>query len=172
MRRLLCGLVALALVIPAPALATPGQTVAQMEAWGKANPAFTDFSKKTSLGGYSAYRAFVEVGGHKGEYSALIDKTGVYGEYVTFSYDEPTSWDLAGHKSFMHDIIAKVYGDDYAADFDAAKKLPGVDPKEIYKGQKLAYIATLNSLLVVNLSEVPGILKNLNDCYDIFCSSQ
>jgi len=168
----LAGVALLALFAVQPAIATPGQSDADVQAWGKSNAAFTEFAKKTALGGYSTYRAYVMVDNHKGEYSALLDKTGVYGEYVTFSFDYPAEWNMAGHKSFMQDAIAKVYGASVAADFDSANKLPdATDSREMYKGKQFAYIATLNSLLTVRLDVLPQILKNLDNCYDIFCSS-
>ena len=158
-------------VCVAPALAIPGQTAAQLEAWGKVNPAFKEFSKKTSLGGYSAYRAFISVGGHKGEYSSLIDKTGVYGEYLTFSYDEPDSWEMVGHKPFMHDAISTVYGPDVTADFDAATRVKTDDTtRDIFKGKRYAYVTDVVSLIVVRADVLPEILRNLDNCYSVFCS--
>jgi hypothetical protein len=156
-----------------PALATPGQTAVQVEAWGKANPSFTEFAKKTSLGGYSTFRAYVSVDGHKGEYSSLIDKTGVYGEYLTFSFDEPDSWAMAGHRPFMHDVVAKVYGADITSDFDEAARVKTDDAdRDIFKGNRFAYVTDVNSLIVVRLDILPQILHNLDNCYGVFCSSQ
>ena len=169
LRRVVAILVAWAFCT-AIASATPGQTTAQMVEWGKHNAAFYEFSLKTSLGGYSTYRATLAVDGHAAEYSALIDRGNVYGEYVTFTR-EPDVWILAGHKPLMTDTVRAIYGADYADDLASAKRAPGVDEgKEIWLGAKLAYIATINSLLAVLPSEVPAILKNLDSCYDIFCS--
>ena len=172
MRQAIAALVLFA-SIAAPASATPGQTDAQVVAWGKANASFKEFAKKTSLGGYSTYRAYVSVGGHKGEYSSLIDKTGVYGEYLTFSFDEPDTWEMAGHKPFMHDVIETVYGADVAADFDSATRVKTDDAqRDIFKGKKFAYVTDVVSLIVVRLDVLPQILGNLNNCYSVFCSSQ
>src|SRR5215469_5002732 len=105
----------------APARAIPGQTNADVMAWGKANAAFTGFDLKTSLGGTKAYRADVVVDTHKAEFSAHSDSSGTIGvEYVTFT-DEADTWIVAGHKPLMVATIRAIYGDAYASDLASAK---------------------------------------------------
>jgi len=59
------------------------------------------------------------------------------------------------------------------ADFDAAARVNAGDTsRDIFKGKKLAYVTDVNSLLVVRLDILPQILKNLDNCYGVFCTSQ
>jgi hypothetical protein len=162
-------LLLLSAALCAPASAIPGQTAAQLAAWGKLNPALRGFRATIDdeTGGTN-YMATIRVDGLHAEFSAEPQSGRVHMEYISFQ-DVSDAWFVEQHMTVAIDAIRKIYGDAYAADFKGAKRIPHVGRVAAWQGKKLGYATFGTALFVVDSPEFASLVESMHVCDAIDC---
>jgi hypothetical protein len=157
-------------VLCAPAWAIPGQTTAQFSAWGKANPALRGFKGTIDdeTGGTN-FVATIVVDGLHAEYNAEPQRGRVHMEYVSFQ-DVSDAWFVELHMNVAADTIRKIYGDDYAADFKNAQRIPHAGRVAAWRGKKLGYATFGDALFIVDTPEFANVIESMHLCDALDCS--
>jgi hypothetical protein len=155
--------------LTAPAFAIPGQTTAQLAAWGKGNAALRGFKPTIddSTGGTN-YMAIVNVDGLRAEFNAEPQRGRVHMEYISFQ-NVSDAWFLEQHMAVAIDAIRKIYGDDYAADFKSAQRVPHAGRVAAWQGKKLGYATFGTALFIADPPEFANVLENMHVCDAIAC---
>ena len=153
----------------AVANATPGQTPAQLTAWGKANPALPGFiaTNDDNTGG-TDYTARTKIGRYTIEFHSEPQGGIVHREYVSY-VDMSDAWNASDHLDVVRDTLRTIYGSPYALDFDAASRVYHSGRLTIWRGKRLAYATFAGALFVERLADLPALLKNAKTCGAIDC---
>jgi hypothetical protein len=173
--RLICAASLIALV-PAIAIASPGQTATQFESWAKANPALHGMQKKMSemsaLPYYSATFQAASVAGtflaNVGEGSKIVD------ESVAVA-NSSQSYDILKHPDTASALLAAVYGANVTSDFKSATKVgtwklyQQTQQTALYRGKLYGYEAAYAFVKLIPLSMVDTEAKNLATCVKEEC---
>jgi hypothetical protein len=160
----------LAAVSSAPARAIPGQTTAQVAAWGKGNAALHSFAATVddSTGG-TTYIAQTAIDGHNGSFNSKTKRGVARYEFLELN-DIPDAWNLAQHLRLVVDAIRTIYGATYVADFKGATHVPHSGRVTLWQGKKLAYATFGTAVFFFQNKDVPGIVKNMHACDALDCS--
>ena len=131
----------------APALAIPGQTDTQVLAWGKGNSAFRNFvyRKSQDAPGHE-YMAKLKIDGHDIEFHAKPNGA-IKVEFFVF-LDLAASPPPMQSVDVLRDMIASVYGAQYASDFTYARRLPNTGNAGLWRGILLGYASIGDAFLV------------------------
>lgn len=70
--------------------------------------------------------------------------------------------------SLWKEVLAKVYGNAVATDFQNAMRLNA--KIAIWKGKMYAYARSSDAFVVFRLSDLPAVLKNANECAAFDCA--
>lgn len=175
MKRVACGLL-LAALATAPALAIPGQTAAQVDAWGKSTVAFTQFKRSPIEypgpdGAPYEYFATLSVDGHDIEFHGKPYRDGAI-KLESFVFLDLTG-EMANSKDvyLFRDTIASAYGTFYASDFMSAQKLPNTGTLAMWRGKALGYAAVAGMLLVFTPSGFDALAaETIQQCKISGCS--
>ena len=134
----------------APALAIPGQTDAQLLAWGKGNSVLTDFqrvhSNDTGGPGYE-YMATLKVDGHDIEFHAEPRDGAILLEAFMFLDLAPSPPPMQS-VDVLRDVIASAYGAQHASDFTSARRLANTGNAGLWRGKLLGYASIGDAFLV------------------------
>jgi len=151
------------------AFAIPGQSVAQLAAWGKSNAALHGFkpSMDQNTGG-TVYMATVTIDGLGSDFSSEPVSGVVPQEYVAFR-DVNESWQLAKHPGLILDTVRVVYGAAYANDFQHATRVPLHGRTVAWRGAKLSYAVLGAAFFTIDNAEFPAVLKNIHACDALAC---
>lgn len=154
----------------APAWAIPGQTTAQLAAWGKANVALHGFKPTIDQEtGGTNFMASIIVDGYRGEYSAEPENDRVHMEYISFQ-NFPDARNLAQHLPLVIHAIGAIYGQAYVDDFRSAARMPHNGRVTLWQGKKLGYATFGPALFFYQSKDVPAIAKNMRACDALDCS--
>jgi len=168
-RRFVVALVALLGLTTQSALAIPGQTPAQLLAWGKSNAALPGFkpTMDENTGG-TVYMARLKIDGLDADFSSEPTNGVARQEYISFQgVGDP--WNLSKHMSIARDAIRTVYGADYLADFTSAKVVPLHGRVVAWQGKRLAYSIFGGAIFMIRNADFPAVLKNIHTCDGIDC---
>lgn len=170
MRRFVAWSLIFSAVLCAPAWAIPGQTAAQLTAWGKANAALQQFhaSSDDETGGTN-YMATVVVDGYRAEYNAEPQGGRVHMEYIAFQ-NVSDAWFVELHMTVAIDAVRKIYGDAYATDLKNAKRIPHDGRVAAWQGKRLGYATFGAALFVVDAPEFANVLESMHVCDALDCS--
>ena len=171
MKRVAC-LLLLAALTCAPALAIPGQTPAQVLAWGKNDTGFTLFEKANDdeVGGEGyEYYGQLKIEGHFTEFEALPHHGVIAEERITI-YDVPNEMPRARTVQLMHEVIRKIYGAAYDRDFTNATRIPNTGSATIWRGARVGYIEFGGTFFIVRNSDVQTFVANTRKCGALDCS--
>lgn len=113
--------------------------------------------------------ATIVVDGLHGEYNAEPQRGRVHMEYISFQ-DISDAWFVELHMSVAVDTIRKIYGDDYAADFKNAKRIPHAGRVAAWRGKKLGYATFGGALFIVDAPEFANVIENMHLCDALDCS--
>jgi hypothetical protein len=156
--------------LSAPALAIPGQTMAQDAAWGKANPALHNWiaTVDDSTGG-TTYIAQMKIDGQDSTFTSKTKRNVARYEFVDFN-SVPDTWNMGQHLPLVVEAIRTIYGPEYVADFKSATRVPHSGRVTLWQGTKLAYATFAQAVFFFANKDVPGILKNMRACDALDCS--
>lgn len=164
--------VLLAACTAAPALAIPGQSDAQLTAWGKANSEFTQFGRQNDNSpngaGYE-YVGKLNIDGHDTEFHVKPNRDGTIKYEVFVFLDLGPSLFPMQNSVLYRDAIARVYGEPYERDFSFASHLPNTGNVAMWRGTLLGYSAFGNALLIFTPRDFDAILKQ-SHCTASGCS--
>ncbi len=162
----------LAALTCAPAFAIPGQTPAQVLAWGKSDAAFTLFEKANDdeVGGegYEFYGQ-LKIEGHFTEFHAKPHHGVIAMEQITVN-DIPNTLSKSRMLLLMHEVVRKIYGATYDDDFTNATRIPNTGIATISRGARAGYIEFGGAFFVVRNSEVHTFVTNVRKCGALDCS--
>lgn len=160
----------LVVALNAPALAIPGQSTAQLAAWGKSNPTLRGF--KPTIDDYTGgttYIASLTIDGHNSQFNSQTKGGRARAESIEL-LDVPDTWDLAKHLTLVNDAIRTIYGPQYVEDFKNAVRLPHKGRVTAWQGKRLAYATFGQAIFVYRAIDVPFIAKNMQQCDALDCS--
>jgi hypothetical protein len=168
--RQICATVLLALV-PAAAIALPGQTETQFESWAKAGPSLHNMQKKISeMSALPYYSATFKAGPISGTFLANVGEgSKIVDESVALA-NASESYDILKHFDTAWDLLAAVYGTAIAGDFRTAKKVGSwtlyqeKQPTALYRGTLYGYEAAFAFVKLIPLSMVDKEAKLLATC--------
>jgi hypothetical protein len=172
MKRVLCTIL-LASLTCAPALAIPGQTPAQVLAWGTHNRGFDKFVRANDdeVGG-EGYEFFgtLKIDGHDTEFHALPHHGIIAQERVTV-LDVPNEMPKSRTMQVIREILHKVYGPTYERDFANATRIPNTGTvTTIWRGARLGYMEFGGTFFVVRNSDLRTFVVNTRRCGALDCS--
>lgn len=163
-------------LMPAFALATPGQSVAQFTAWAKANPALRHLAKKKSeMSGLPYYTAAFQAGKIAGTFLANVDEGGKISDESVAVSNAPESYDILKHREVAAVMVATVYGSSVSGDFSVALKLGSwrlkaqTQQTELYRGKLFGYEVAYQFVQLLPLAQVAGEAKRLQSCVNTEC---
>ena len=172
--RQICAASLLALV-PAIAVASPGQTLAQFTSWAKANPALQGLQKKMSeMSGEPYYSATFKAGSVTGNFLANIGESKVVDESVAVA-NASDSYDILKHFDTAAALLAAVYGANVAGDFKGATKVGSwtlykqTQQTALYRGKLFGYEPAYAFVKLIPLSMVDNEAKTLASCAKTEC---
>ena len=168
--RLVCAASLLALV-PAIALASPGQTVAQFTSWAKANPALHGLQKKTNeMSALPYYSATFQGGSISGSFLANVGEGSKITDESVALANSSDSYDILKHLDVAASMLSAVYGADVASDFKNATKVGSwtlyqqTHPTALYRGKLYGYEPAFGFVKLILPSKVDAEAKDLATC--------
>jgi len=166
-----------AVLVQARALAIPGTSIGQFQAWVKANPALHGLSKQQTnqMTGQPYYTATFHAGSTAGNFLANIgDNNAISDESVAVDTSSE-SYDILKHVDVAFAMLNAVYGSAVAGDFKSANQvgrwtLQGqTHATALYRGSLYGYEAIALSVQLIPLSKVDAERKRLADCAKTDC---
>ena len=160
------------------ALAIPGGSVTQFQAWAKSNPALHELSKQQTNQdtGQPYYSANFQVGSTPGKFLANVgDGNRISSESVAVATDDE-SFDILKHTDVELAMIAAVYGPAVQDDFKSATlvgrwQLKGqTHATALDRGKLYGYEATLFSVQLIPASRITSESKRLAGCVKTDCN--
>ena len=169
---------ALAIVfVRAPALSLPGQSIAQFQAWAKANPALHGLSKQqmNEMTAQPYFSATFHAGSTPGNFLANFgDDNKATDESV--AVDTPSdTYDILKHPDTAIALVNAVYGSSVANDFKTATKvgqwaLYGQSHlTALYRGKFYGYEAAYHFVQLIPPSRIDAEAKRLAGCAKTEC---
>lgn len=173
MKRIACIVLLVALTC-APASAIPGQTDAQVLAWGKANHLFTQFERanddEEDGAGYD-FVGFFKTGGYDAEFYAKPNRRGTIAREEVAIPDVPRRWTVAQNMPLFREVIHRIYGLQYLNDFTAASRIVNEKHVAVWRGKLLGYIGYNGQMFIVAPTAISALAANVLSCGAIDCSS-
>jgi hypothetical protein len=160
-----------------PALAIPGQSIAQFQSWAKANPALHGLSKQlmnqdTAL---PYFTATFQAGSTPGTFLANADGNGKITD-ESVGVDTPDeAYDILKHFDTAAALVDAVYGSDVANDFKTATPvgkwaLKGrTHATGLSRGKIYGYETTFHSVQLIPTSRIDAEAKRLASCAKTEC---
>jgi hypothetical protein len=156
---------------PTLAGATPGQSVAQFQAWAKANPALHSLSKKTDeMSGAPYFSATFHAGSTAGNFMASIDDGGNVASESVAVDGTPGNYDILKHLDLANQLLQTVYGGNVGGDFAQAKvvgrwtEFGENGPTVLYRGSLYGYEAAHSFVKLIQLAAIAAEAKQLQLC--------
>lgn len=167
-----------AALVQAPALAIPGTSVAQFQAWAKANPALHKLSKQLTNQdtGQPYFTATFQAGSTAGQFQADVGDDGKISSESVGVDTSDESYDILKHLDLASNMIGAVYGTAAADDFKNAAlvgrwKLQGfTHATAFYRGKLYGYEASLFSVQLIPASKIDAEAKRLMGCVKSNCT--
>lgn len=165
-------------LIQEPALAIPGTTVSQFQAWAKANPALHNVSKQLTNQdtGQPYFTAAFQAGPRSGQFQADVGDDGKIAD-ESIAVDSPNeSYDILKHLDVASTMIGAVYGSATADDFKGAtqvgrwKLLGYTHATVLYRGKLYGYEASLFSVQLIPPAKIDAEAKRLAACVTTNCA--
>jgi hypothetical protein len=173
--RRICAASLLALV-PAIAVASPGQTVAQFASWAKANPALHDLQKKMSeMSAMPYYSATFKAGSVAGTFLANVGGDSKIVDESVAVAGSSQSYDILKHLDTASAMLATVYGANVDGDFKSSSKVGSwtlfheTSPTALYRGKLYGYELAFAFVKLIPLWMVDSEAKNLAMCVKMEC---
>lgn len=135
----------MAALIALPAGATPGQSLAEFDAWAHRNPTLYGISGDSQLDGTIQYAVTFVAGPSTATYTAFSDKgeTTIVRESIVLA--APDDYRLDRHLVVAARLLSAVYGRSIADDFRSAAAVESSDgdpPTVAYRGKLFGYEIT------------------------------
>lgn len=165
------------ILLRAPASALPGQTIAQFQAWAKANPALHGLSKQqmNQMTAQPYFTATFQAGSTPGNFLANFgDDNKVTDESVAVNTSSDT-YDILKHLDTAAALVGAVYGSNVGNDFKTATQvgrwtLYGQSQATVlYRGKLYGYEAAYHFVQLISPSRIDAEAKRLADCAKTEC---
>jgi hypothetical protein len=161
---------------PAVAAAMPGQTMPQLAAWAKANPALHGLQKKTGdMSGLPYYTATFHAGSFAGTFMSNVGEDQKILDESVAVQTSNDSYDILKHTDAAGLMLATVYGADLAGDFKNAKTVGTwtlfgeTSPTSLYRGKLYGYELAHAFVKLIPLAMVDNEAKILAGCVKQEC---
>lgn len=163
-------------LVPAAALALPGQSLTQMLAWAKANPALHGVKEQMNqMTAMPLVTASFDARGMKGTFSADADDADkITGESIAID-SASDSYDILKHPADAAALVETVYGSSVARDFESAAKVGSwtlygqTHQTTILRGKLYGYESSFHFVRLLPLSGLGAAVKEVQACVKQEC---
>ena len=159
------------------ALAIPGATISQFQAWAKANPALHGLSKQQTnqMTGQPYYTAKFHAGSTAGNFLANVGEDNAISDESVAVDTTSETYDILKHTDVAFAMIAAVYGSAVADDYKSANQVGRWTLKQqrgataLYRGKLYGYEAAFFSVQLIPTSKIAAESKRLAQCAKTDC---